>query len=114
MQELASAHACLMEDAKNYHVWAHRQVVVQLAGLWEAELEYAGHVIQDDVRNNSAWNQRHFALCGLNLQCVPRTQRLVFCGSQDQTAEWAGSIRVCCRSLLWRMLGGAVHDVVAG
>ena len=31
-QELALAHACLVEDAKNYHVWAHRQAVVQLAG----------------------------------------------------------------------------------
>ena len=68
VQELAAAHACLMEDAKNYHVWAHRQVVVQLAGLWEAELEYAGHFIQEDVRNNSAWNQRMFALRGLDLQ----------------------------------------------
>ena len=68
LQELAIAHACLMEDAKNYHVWAHRQVAVRLAGLWQAELDYASQVIAEDVRNNSAWNQRMFALRGL--QCA--------------------------------------------
>ena len=62
------AHACLMQDAKNYHVWAHRQAVVALAGLWREELAYSEEVIQDDLRNNSGWNQRIFALRGLALR----------------------------------------------
>ena len=64
------AHVCLMQDAKNYHVWAHRQAVVALASLWRLELDYAGQAIQDDLRNNSAWNQRVFALRGLGLGCA--------------------------------------------
>ena len=31
-------------------------------GLWEGELEYISRLITDDVRNNSAWNQRYFVI----------------------------------------------------
>jgi hypothetical protein len=52
------APACCLQDAKNYHAWAHRQYVVQQYGLWQQELEYIGAMLAQDVRNNSAWNQR--------------------------------------------------------
>lgn len=31
-------------------------VLVALGG-WEHELDYCGHLIKDDIFNNSAWNQ---------------------------------------------------------
>jgi hypothetical protein len=52
----------LEADAKNYHAWAHRQVVVAAAGAWQQEMEYLQELLQQDVRNNSAWNQRAFVI----------------------------------------------------
>jgi protein farnesyltransferase/geranylgeranyltransferase type-1 subunit alpha len=52
----------LKADAKNYHAWAHRQVVVAAAGAWQQEMEYLEELLQQDVRNNSAWNQRAFVI----------------------------------------------------
>jgi len=30
--------------------------------LWEGELDYVTRLITEDVRNNSAWNQRYFVV----------------------------------------------------
>jgi protein farnesyltransferase/geranylgeranyltransferase type-1 subunit alpha len=30
--------------------------------LWEGELDFISRLLQEDVRNNSAWNQRYFVL----------------------------------------------------
>lgn len=54
----------LAEDAKNYHVWSHRQHIVRACSLWEQELAFTATAIAADVRNNSAWNQRVFCLLG--------------------------------------------------
>ena len=64
LQELAYAADCLAQDAKNYHAWAHRQAIVKQFGLWQQELEVTTFLLQEDVRNNSAWNQRFFVLSG--------------------------------------------------
>ena len=46
-------------DAKNYHVWSYRQWLVRRFELWdEGELEATEKLIEEDVRNNSAWNHR--------------------------------------------------------
>ena len=63
-----------MDDAKNYHAWAHRQwVLTTCAGdarhitpsdtlmLYLGEMDFANAMIGVDVRNNSAWSQRFFA-----------------------------------------------------
>ena len=47
-------------DPKNYHAWAHRQWALQHFDIWEDELEFVEALLQDDIRNNSAWNQRWF------------------------------------------------------
>ena len=47
-------------DNKNYHAWAHRQWAITHFGLWEGELEFTDAMIKEDLRNNSAWNQRWF------------------------------------------------------
>lgn len=52
-------------DAKNYHVWSYRQWLVRRFDLWdEGELEATEQLIEDDVRNNSAWNHRFFVVSG--------------------------------------------------
>jgi hypothetical protein len=37
-------------------------VVVAAAGAWQQELQYLEGLLQHDVRNNSAWNQRAFVI----------------------------------------------------
>ncbi|KAL4422871.1 hypothetical protein ABPG75_009068 [Micractinium tetrahymenae] len=89
-EEMAFSAACLQHDAKNYHAWAHRQAVllalagggttagyggsstgdaassaaqqVQAQALWAAELAFTERLLREDLRNNSAWNQRIFVL----------------------------------------------------
>lgn len=58
----AAAAGALDTDAKNYHAWAHRQVVVASSAAWRQEQQYVARLLAEDVRNNSAWNQRFFIL----------------------------------------------------
>ncbi|PHH92244.1 hypothetical protein CDD83_8263 [Cordyceps sp. RAO-2017] len=53
----------LAEDTKNYHVWSYRQYLVKKLGLWTVnELGSTQSMIEDDVRNNSAWSHRFFVV----------------------------------------------------
>ncbi len=63
-QELAFVRQVFIDggDAKNYHAWGHRQWVLRTFGGWEAELDYVEELLQQDLRNNSAWNQRFYVL----------------------------------------------------
>lgn len=47
-------------DAKNYHVWSYRQWYVRRFALWDSvsELHAVEALLDEDVRNNSAWNHR--------------------------------------------------------
>ncbi len=78
--ELDFTAEAFADDAKNYHAWSHRQWAVQALtapaaaagaaeggacaapGSWHAEREFAAALLGADVRNNSAWNHRWFAL----------------------------------------------------
>lgn len=61
-KELEFTKKILSLDAKHYHAWSHRQWVLQSLGGWEDELNYCDDLLQDDVFNNSAWNQRYFVI----------------------------------------------------
>ncbi|KAI2621557.1 prenyltransferase alpha subunit [Xylaria nigripes] len=52
----------LKQDTKNYHVWGYRQYLVRKLGLWDSGDEMNGIevMINEDVRNNSAWSHRFF------------------------------------------------------
>ncbi|CAM0952397.1 unnamed protein product [Alopecurus aequalis] len=52
----------LYGDAKNYHAWSHRQWVLQALGGWESELQYCSQLLEEDIFNNSAWNQRYLVV----------------------------------------------------
>jgi hypothetical protein len=56
----------LEQDSKNYHVWSYRQWLVKRFDLFDKpeELEWTAEMIEDDVRNNSAWNHRYYLVVG--------------------------------------------------
>ncbi|KAJ4957041.1 hypothetical protein NE237_013824 [Protea cynaroides] len=60
--ELKFTRKILSLDAKNYHAWSHRQWVLQALGGWEDELDYCLQLLEEDIYNNSAWNQRYFVI----------------------------------------------------
>ncbi|MCO5590473.1 hypothetical protein L7F22_044443 [Adiantum nelumboides] len=57
MAELQFTEKVFLKDAKNYHAWSHRQWVLRTLGGWEGELEFCDKLLQQDIYNNSAWNQ---------------------------------------------------------
>lgn len=61
-EELVVTRDVLREDSKNYHAWQHRQWAMATYQRWEGELEFVEQLIGEDVRNNSAWNQRYFVV----------------------------------------------------
>jgi protein farnesyltransferase/geranylgeranyltransferase type-1 subunit alpha len=64
-QELNYITMVLQQDGKNYHMWSSRQWLIRTAGspaLWEEEISFVNDMIAEDCRNNSAWNQRWFAV----------------------------------------------------
>ena len=55
----------LQVDTKNYHTWAYRQWVLAEFNddvLWEGELAFVENLLNEDVRNNSAWHHRFFVV----------------------------------------------------
>jgi protein farnesyltransferase/geranylgeranyltransferase type-1 subunit alpha len=61
--ELAFVTRVLGVDAKNYHSWSFRQWVLahfDREELWSGELDFVEGLLEDDVRNNSAWHHRFF------------------------------------------------------
>jgi len=84
-QELAFIQKCLRVDEKNYHTWSYRQWILAHFGgtgttmdenqledlgdnsLWEGELDFIQIMLNNDIRNNSAWHHRFFVVwaCGI-------------------------------------------------
>ena len=81
--ELELTENILSRDAKNYHAWQHRQwaiktyklvILIKLykiklnlinlfaPSLFDDEFNYVDRLLGEDLRNNSAWNQRFFIL----------------------------------------------------
>ncbi|KAM3569167.1 hypothetical protein VYU27_008731 [Nannochloropsis oceanica] len=59
--ELEAVARTLKGDGKNYHAWAYRQWLLQTFQTgWEAEKQFVDELLEEDPRNNSAWNQRWF------------------------------------------------------
>lgn len=66
--ELNFLHNILSFDTKNYHVWSYRQWLCTRFPnpllTTSIELDNTAIMINDDVRNNSAWNHRYFVAFG--------------------------------------------------
>ncbi|KAI1784532.1 protein prenylyltransferase [Ganoderma leucocontextum] len=65
-RELVFLMSVLVHDAKNYHTWSFRQWILahfnDEAHLWRGERPYVERLLEDDVRNNSAWHHRFFVV----------------------------------------------------
>lgn len=81
-RELEFISTSFEEDSKNYHTWSYRQWVLahffgdansQTAGhtsdednetqdIWPTELAWTEHMLEKDIRNNSAWHHRFFVV----------------------------------------------------
>ena len=65
-RELVFLMSVLAHDAKNYHTWSFRQWILahfnDEVHLWRGERPYVERLLEDDVRNNSAWHHRFFVV----------------------------------------------------
>jgi protein farnesyltransferase/geranylgeranyltransferase type-1 subunit alpha len=64
-RELDYIATVLSEDGKNYHMWSSRQWIIRMLAtdqLFLDEIKFSNDLIVEDCRNNSAWNQRWFAV----------------------------------------------------
>ncbi|KAE8709757.1 Protein farnesyltransferase/geranylgeranyltransferase type-1 subunit alpha [Hibiscus syriacus] len=104
-KELHLIKSILSLDVKNYHAWSHRQWVLQALGGWEDEFDYCRQLLEEDIFNNSAWNQRYFVVT-----------RSPFLGGL--TAMRASEVRYTVEAILsnpnnecpWRYLRGLYKD----
>ena len=71
-EELGYHLECMQvnNDYKNYNGWSHRQFILQHFDLWHEELPFVEQLLQEDIRNNSAWNHRYTVVRN---QCSPLT-----------------------------------------
>lgn len=63
--DIELTESILQVDPKNYYCFQHRQWLLKAFkfkhfGLPREELQFTNRLIEEDVRNNSAWNQRFF------------------------------------------------------
>ena len=109
-RELAFVAENLERDAKNYHTWAYRQwILAHFAGLdnvadkqkagpgagqfphlWDGELAYTEQLLNEDVRNNSAWNHRWFCIFG-------RKARKPSSSDDDAVRAWEEDLKKAIR-----------------
>jgi len=64
-RELAFLSRSLRADTKNYHTWSYRQWLLAYFNedtLWERELDFVDDLLEEDLRNNSAWHHRFFVV----------------------------------------------------
>merc|ERR1712029_629466 len=61
-EEMAYCRAVIEDHPKNYQAWQHRQWAIQTFQLFDDELIFINGLLESDVRNNSAWNQRFFVI----------------------------------------------------
>jgi len=63
--ELAFIEGVLDIDGKNYHTWSYRQWLLAYFNdpvMWAGEIPYIERMLEEDVRNNSAWHHRFFVV----------------------------------------------------
>lgn len=107
----------LNDDSKNYHAWSHRQWIIKTVNapkLWVDEIEYSHTQIISDVRNNSAWNQRWFAVHeGKNTTVMPTNhQQILSFDKAKEEASYAlsGANADIYNESPWRYLVGILME----
>jgi protein farnesyltransferase/geranylgeranyltransferase type-1 subunit alpha len=64
VKECSALEELIEREPKHYHAWSHRMYISNRFALTTSvtEIEFSAKYIDLDVRNNSAWNYRRFAL----------------------------------------------------
>ncbi|XP_073822097.1 farnesyl transferase alpha [Musca autumnalis] len=66
-EELSYIEEVITENAKNYQVWHHRRVIVEMLNDASKELELTEMALQTDAKNYHAWQHRQWAIRTFNL-----------------------------------------------
>ncbi|KAF7721305.1 hypothetical protein EC973_004947 [Apophysomyces ossiformis] len=66
-KELDFIDSIASEQAKNYQVWHHRQVVVDKLGEYERELPFINRILEEDSKNYQAWSYRQWVVTRFGL-----------------------------------------------
>lgn len=131
-RELDFTARALSFDAKNYHTWAYRQFVLchfysdaemgsspasrssrtsskeERDKVWSGELDYVEKLIRDDIRNNSAWNQRFFVAFESQMGGADVGEREIECVFSLVSVSWR--VRTCIAVTLIRPSGQQVRQ----
>jgi len=82
VKELEFISKSLKIDTKNYHTWSYRQWLLAYFNdeddLWSGELPFVEGLINQDIRNNSAWNHRFFVVWGCGVRDGDEDRERVF------------------------------------
>ena len=106
------------------HIALTHTLSSQAFGLWHGEMAFVEEMVERDVRNNSAWNQRFFLLKSMLEAGVATSPPTMTTGPSSVPPSTAptmmddggnnGAAQVCsssCRSTLEEMLGGELQYV---
>ncbi|XP_005175884.1 protein farnesyltransferase/geranylgeranyltransferase type-1 subunit alpha [Musca domestica] len=66
-EELSYIEEVITENAKNYQVWHHRRVIVEMLNDASKELELTEMALGTDAKNYHAWQHRQWAIRTFNL-----------------------------------------------
>jgi hypothetical protein len=66
-------------------------------GAWDSEMEYLAKLIEQDFRNNSAWNQRYYLIPKLKGFDVKREAEYEFRAARASAIFWCCIMRVLIR-----------------
>lgn len=98
-RELEFLKAVLRSDSKNYHTWSYRQWILvhfnDEPRLWAGERAYAEELLEEDVRNNSAWHHRFFVVFSSGVRAGDEDREQVL------RRELSCVTVLCLRSFAW-------------
>ncbi|KAI8146244.1 GK24478 [Fennellomyces sp. T-0311] len=66
-QELGYIDEVASEQAKNYQIWHHRQVIVDKLGDGSQELDFINGILDEDSKNYHAWSYRQWVVSRFDL-----------------------------------------------
>uniref|UniRef100_A0A915L141 Protein farnesyltransferase/geranylgeranyltransferase type-1 subunit alpha n=1 Tax=Romanomermis culicivorax TaxID=13658 RepID=A0A915L141_ROMCU len=61
-QEIIFCHSVIEENPKNYQVWHHLKLLVEISGNCGEELQFTDLMLRDDSKNYHAWQHRQWVV----------------------------------------------------